>query len=101
MTHRDSLIAAAQAEDTQDLLQHIAWTDVIKPRLQSQVQAFSQILVNEAIGMTSLPVGKTREQIAGIAYGIQYVSNLMEKILKDGERALISLQSEGISLTTT
>jgi len=80
------------------LLQHIAWTDVIRPELQKQVTAFSQMLVNDAIGLAALPAGKTREQIAGIAYGMQYTCSLLERILKDGERAVAALRLEGISL---
>lgn len=98
MTHNDQLILAAKGEDTQDLLNHIAWTDVIKPRLRETVSQYTTILVNEALG-GPLPPGKTREQVAGICYGINHTIKLLEKILQDGERAVKDLQDEGLSLT--
>lgn len=99
MTHHDQLEAAAKAEDLYNLLNHIAWTDVIKPKLQQQVQLYSTILVNEALG-APLPIGKTREQIAGMAFGIKHICELFERILKDGERALEALQLDGIKINT-
>jgi hypothetical protein len=99
MTHQDQLITAAKAQDLYDLQQHIAWTDVIQPKLKLAVQQYATLLVNEALG-SPLPPGKTREQIAGVAYGINYICDLFERILKDGERALVQLGSEGISINT-
>lgn len=90
MTHQEQLIAAAKAEDTYDLLNHIAWTDVIRPKLETQVQQWSSILVAEALG-GQLPPGKTREQIAGMAYGVQHIIRLFEQIIKEGERAVDAL----------
>lgn len=97
MTHRDNLLAAAKAEDVADLLNHIGWTDVIRPKLQATVQQYASILVAEALG-APLPGGKTREQIAGIAYGINYLCSLLEQILREGKRALDALDLEGISI---
>lgn len=90
MTHQEQLLAAAKAEDTYNLLNHIAWTDVIRPRLQGQVEIYSRMLVNEALG-SPLPPGRTREQIAGMAFGINEICKLFEQILRDGERALAAL----------
>lgn len=99
-SHNSALIAAAKAEDTYNLLNHIAWTDVILPKLQQQVTQYSALLVNEALG-APLPGKLTREQVAGMAYGINYIATLFEKILREGERALTSLNSEGISISTS
>lgn len=98
--HESRLISAAKAEDTYDLMQHIAWTDVVQPALDREVRRYSEMLVANALG-TPMPGGLTREQVAGMCYGIQFVSRLLEKILKDGEKALKSLQDEGISLHHT
>lgn len=92
MTHNDKLLSVAQAEDTYDLLNHIAWTDVVKPKLEEQVRNMSKLLVSEALG-TPLPGGYTREQVAGMCYGINYITSLLEKILTKGERALKDLNT--------
>lgn len=99
MTHNEALLAAAKAEDTQDLMNHIAWTDVIRPQLEKQVKQWSEMLVQEALG-APLPPGRSREQIAGMAFGVQYVVGFLEKILKDGERGLLALSNEGINIST-
>ena len=92
------LVAVAMAEDTYDLMQHIAWEKVIKPKLDAEVKRMSSLLVSEALG-SPLPGGLTREQLAGRCYGIQYISSLFEKILQRGEKALADLQGSGIHIT--
>jgi hypothetical protein len=99
MSHNTQLLAAAKAQDLYDLQTHIAWTDILQPKLREQVALYSAMLVAEALG-TPQPGGLTREQIAGRAYGIQYVLTLFERILKEGERAVAALENEGIKLTT-
>lgn len=98
MDKSDQLVAVAKAEDTYDLLQHIAWERVVKPALDEDLKRLSSLLVSEALG-TPLPAGWTREQVAGKCYGIQYISRLFEKILKEGERALVDLQASGLKIT--
>jgi hypothetical protein len=97
MTHSDKLVAAAKAEDTYDLLQHIAWTDVLRPKLEAQVKIYTNILVQDALG-TPIPDGKSREQIAGMCYGIGEIIKLVERVLREGEKALQDLSIEGIGL---
>lgn len=97
MSHSDKLIAVAKAEDTYDLLQHIAWDKVIKPALEAEVKKYSQLLVLEALG-NPLPGGLTREQVAGRCYGVQFMSSLFEKILQRGEKALEDLQGPGLNI---
>ena len=98
MDNATKLVAVAQAEDTYDLLQHIAWDTVIKPALDDEVRRMSSLLVAEALG-TPLPGGLTREQVAGRCYGIQFISSLFEKVLRRGEKALEDLQASGLHLT--
>lgn len=92
------LISVAQAEDTYDLLNHIAWTDVIKPRLESQTKIWSQWLVADVLG-TKIPDGTTREILAGKINGVNYLTLLFEQILSKGEKALKDIQSSGVHLT--
>lgn len=95
-THQEQLIALAKSEDTYNLMHNIAWTDVIKPVLDKHIEQYSALLVAEALG-SPLPPGLTREQVAGRCYGIQYISTLFAKILKEGERALKDLQFAGVT----
>lgn len=98
MTKSDQLMAVAKAEDTYDLLQHIAWDKVIQPALEDEVKRLSSLLVSEALG-TPLPGGLTREQVAGKCYGIQFMSHLFKQILTRGEKALQDLQATGLQIT--
>jgi len=95
MTHEERLYSVAKAEDTYDLMHHIAWDATVKPALDKQLGSLTKLLVNEALG-GKLPEGLTRERVAGMCYGINYISTLLEKILKEGEHALKDLSLAGI-----
>lgn len=92
------LINVAQAEDTYDLLQHIAWTDVLKPRLEKEKSNALEQIGAYHLG-TKLPEGISVEQIAGRAYGINYVIKLIEVVLSRGAKALDEIQSSGLNIT--
>jgi len=97
MSNESNLIKVAQAEDTFNLLDHIAWTSVIKPRLLQSKEMYSKILVAHLLGQP-LSDGLTKEQIAGKIYGIDFILTVIETILRDGEKALNELSHQGISL---
>ena len=97
MSHSNQLIAVAKAEDTYDLLNHIAWTDVVKPELQTVRETFSKQLVAAMLG-SPLPIGITKEQLAGKAFGIDYIIRLFESILAKGKVAREDIREIGISL---
>jgi hypothetical protein len=90
-------VSAAKAEDTLDLLNHIAWTDAIKPELLRKRDLYAKQLVNSTLGM-ALPEGTTREMIAGRILGIDEIISLLEKILQAGARAVQVLHSMENSL---
>lgn len=96
---------AAKAEDTADLLNHIAWTDVIHPALQRERELYTKLLVSSTLGMpvrtasAGGPVELTKEQLAGKIYGIDFITDLLEKILTKGDKAIAELHAQGIHLT--
>lgn len=88
-------LKAAQGIDTKDLLDHIAWTDVIQPQI---VQA-KAILTNRLVAATlnaPKPGDETREQIAGRLYGIGFIEKVIEKILKEGDSGARELASQNL-----
>ena len=89
------LTKIAQAEDTFNLLEHIAWTDVVKPKLLHKKEALGKQLVDHLLGLP-LPDGVTKEMIAGQIYGINEIIAIFELILTSGERAYKELNSKGI-----
>lgn len=97
-TNQSRLVAVAQAEDTYDLMNHIAWTDVVRPDLESKIKSYSKLLVAEALG-TPLPGDLTREKVAGMCYGLQYVMSLFESILTKGEKAVKDINAQGVALS--
>lgn len=88
---------AARAEDLQGLLDHIAWTDTLEPRLRALREDYSKVLVNHLLG-TPLENGLTKEQLAGRIYGIDWITNLIRSVLTRGKKAVTELQYQGISL---
>lgn len=98
-------IAVAKAEDTQDLLEHISWTDVIRPQLITTRDKLAQLLVNSTLGAPvriETPQGiveVSKEQLAGKIYGINYIIKLFEDILRKGEKAYKELNNLGYNPT--
>lgn len=93
----NTALQAAQAEDTQDLLNHIAWTDVIRPQLEDARRAFTDQLVAATL-KPQQPMSETREQIAGKLFGITFIINRLERILREGTNAREVLARENLFL---
>lgn len=92
--------AVAKAEDLGDLLDHIAWREVILPELIKARDNYTKMLVSSTLGLPVM-VGAaviTREQLAGRIDGINFITGLMEDILKRGYRAAEELRANGLSL---
>lgn len=96
-TSNDLRESAARAEDAWDLLNHIAWTDTVKPRLLETREQLSKALVNHLLG-SPLPGELTKEQVAGQIYGINFIISTFEGVLTRGKKALDVLNSQGFSL---
>jgi hypothetical protein len=103
MTNPQRAEAAAKREDLGNLLDHIAWTDVVKPILQKRREAFSSMLVQTILGATAQDGAQpyTKEQLAGAIYGIDQITSIIEKILKDGEKALAELRQQNLTLSAS
>lgn len=94
---KNTALSAAQGIDTRDLLNHIAWTDVIKPQITTAKTFLTERLVSATLHGQQ-PGAETREQIAGKLYGIDYVEKMLEKILREGARAEGELASQNLFL---
>lgn len=102
---RKKMEEAYRGQDTQDLLNHIGWTDNVKPALLKERENFQQLLVSAVLGVE--PTIKdhngaihkiTREQLAGRIQGIDYIMSLLERILIKGERATEELRTFGLNV---
>lgn len=99
MTNNQRVEAIAKAEDLNNLLDHIAWKEAVKPILLKKRNELTTLLVQVVLGAHiqapgGQPLGK--EELAGRIYGIDEIIRVFEKILKDGEKALDDLNSQGI-----
>ena len=90
-------LKAAYGEDTMDLLNHLAWTDIVKPRLEEARLAFTNQLVSSTLRPQAADA-ETKEQIAGKLYGIMFITNIFEKILREGANAREVLAKENLFL---
>lgn len=100
MTNQKRLEAVAKAEDTKALLEDIAWVAVVKPALLARQAAISKALMTLVLGGAA-PNSLTKEQLAGLMYGIDEVIRIIEKVLKDGEKALREIEAQGVHLSLT
>jgi len=100
MSVSTNLESIARAEDTNNLLDHIAWTDTILPSLLKHRAAFEAQLVGAVLGRpVTLLNGQSLspEQLAGRIDGITYTIKLLEDILRKGERAMAEMNSLGFT----
>ena len=99
------MVTAYQAQDTRDLLDHIAWTDIIAPALEKEI-AREQAMLVQAVLLVEPTVKDgngqfhtiTKEKIAGKIHGLMFAKKLIEDILVKGEKAVLDLSKEGINL---
>jgi|WetSurMetagenome_2_1015567.scaffolds.fasta_scaffold138310_2 hypothetical protein len=94
---REKSITVAKGEDTRNLLDHIAWTDVIEPELEKRKALYGKLLVAAVLGSkitipgSSGPTDLTPEQLAGRIDGINFIQTLLKRILRDGASAFSTL----------
>lgn len=99
--------AAARAEDVGDLLNHIGWTETLRPTLVRQREQFTKFLVEATLGRpvqmatNTGPVTMSREQLAGRIYGIDSILDLVETVLTKGARGVAALRDGGVSLSVS
>lgn len=87
---------AAKAEDLQDLLDHIAWTDVLQPELLKAKASFTNRLTSAVL--QTAPAGEMKaEQLAGVCYGIDILLSTVETVLRRGANAISDLHRLGLN----
>jgi len=92
-----AFLEAHQAQDTQDLLNHLAWEEVVLPKIRKARDQYTNVLVAMTLGAAvALPL--TREQVAGRIHGLDFIVELMQKILKRGKEAENHLNAIGVSI---
>ena len=92
-TTHDLQIQALQGSDTLDLLDHIAWNEVVLPRMREA----QQILTRRLVELTLTPPttgSESREQVAGKIFGIDFAIRTIEGIVRQGRDAA-SILSQG------
>jgi len=90
--------SAAMAEDLNDLLSHLAWTDVLKPAMLKSKSQIAQRLANAVLGTAGTNEACSAQQLAGMTYGIDLVISTIEGILRKGVTASESLRAVGFQL---
>jgi hypothetical protein len=103
---KSPFLDAAKGEDLSDLLQHIAWTETLRPALLRERDNYTKMLVNATLGTpVQIPASSGRaaveiskEQLAGKIYGIDYIVELVEGVLSKGARGVAELRKSGVNL---
>lgn len=89
----------AKADLTAGFLHEAAWDDVLKPALMKERNNLTTLLVSTVLGKPN-PDAPTREQLAGLIYGIDRTIKIFEDVIKKGQVALEQLESQGFHLTS-
>lgn len=95
MTLSETAVKAAKGSDTSQFLDHIAWTDVIEPQMLAARDALSRELVQATLN----PGPKVSAlEIAGKMNGIDWVRNLLVRIISEGREASATLGRLNVSI---
>lgn len=100
MTNENRLETVAKADEVAGLMNEMGWDEIVKPALLKERNTLSTLLVAAVLGKEA-PGQLTREQIAGMIYGIDRLTSVFEAIIKKGNTALSQLESQGFHLTST
>lgn len=95
-----SFEAAARGEDLKDLLEHIAWTDTIKPEFDKLRSLYSNLLSKSVLGQRIMDTAGnivTSEQLAARIEGLEFTAALFERILRRGKSALDEASSLSVN----
>lgn len=98
MDNEKRLESVAAADATAGFLHEIAWDEIVKPALLKERNNLTTILVGAVLGKDPAN-GLTREQIAGMVYGVDRLIRAFDDIIKRGTTALEQLESQGFCLT--
>lgn len=101
----DIAVEAIRSDDLLDLLEHIAWTDTLRPALLTARDQYTKQLVAATLGVPveittrgGHAIAITREQLAGRISGIDFILDLITKILSRGSTARDSLRDLNLNL---
>lgn len=90
-------LKAAQGIDTEDFMSHIAWDEVILPKLLETREILTRQLVDSVLNPNKDGIDN-REQIAGKINGIDFTIGLFQKTVREGREARSEMSSRNIDL---
>jgi hypothetical protein len=99
MNNTQRVEAVGKADAVADLLSHIGWVDVLKPALERERATLATQLVAQVLGRPD-DKGPTKEQLAGLIYGIDRMIKVVEGVLSRGTDALEALEAQGFHLNS-
>lgn len=97
MSLQSTALTAAYGADTENFLDHIAWDEVIHPKLKRDVELLTRQLVDATL-TTGGATKDTKEQIAGKIFGIHHAIKTIQTLVKEGRHAKEVLASQNIHL---
>ena len=83
-----------EADELAELLEHLGWTEVLKPKLSEYRKQLEGLVVQAVLGtvvtQNSCPVSK--EQLAGRADALRWLELLIERVIREGTHAADRIQ---------
>lgn len=96
MNREQQLEFSMRADDLENLLDHIAWEQTIKPALDKYKQNYQNFLVKSVLGQPIVDRATnqiiSKEMLAGRVEGIDWLNKFLESVLKRGELAKENLE---------
>jgi hypothetical protein len=99
MTNYENQVEAVQqAEEVLDLLDHLAWTDVLKPKIEKQISIYGRMLPTLVLNSSKeKELGITKEELAGRMEGFKYAVAAIEEVLTKGTNAFKAINPGTLS----
>jgi hypothetical protein len=97
LNYQETVYTAAQGIDAEDFLEHIGWTDALRPKLEAAKATLTKQLVDVTLRPAD-PTAESREQIAGKLWGLDWVVQQIENHVRRGRDARASLAKANIHL---
>lgn len=92
----------SEADALANMLEHVAWQDTIQPHFEKLEKLLNDLLMKLVLGQPTeqISVGgivvETKEQAAGLLFGLRTMRKMFENILAKGAKSLEILNNENI-----
>jgi len=89
---KDKSIDIRKSEDLLNLLEHVGWTEVLRPQIEAALDRYKRLLPKLVLNTgLAQKIGITKEEVAGRIVAFEFLIETIETVLKKGAKAFQEL----------